>query len=214
MYTQVRETAMGTKFAPTYATLVLAYLEEKLYSKIEIKFGKEFAVYIKVNWKRFSDDCFVFWIKGEKSLKTFHSILNELHPYVTFTLEYSEEKLTFLDVFLLQFNNRIIPDIYTKETDSKQYLNFHSYHPKHTKISIPYNLVRRICTIVSDQNIQKTLLSELRKHNYPDTVISEGISKATSVPRNLLLTPSVKKRKKYFHMFQHLIQKIKKCLEF
>ena len=31
MYTQVRGTAMGTKFAPTYATLVLAYLEEKLY---------------------------------------------------------------------------------------------------------------------------------------------------------------------------------------
>ena len=29
MYTQVRGTAMGTKFAPTYATLVLAYPEEK-----------------------------------------------------------------------------------------------------------------------------------------------------------------------------------------
>ena len=29
-YNQIRGTAMGTKFAPTYATLVLAYLEEKL----------------------------------------------------------------------------------------------------------------------------------------------------------------------------------------
>ena len=37
MYTQVRGTAMGTKFAPTYATLVLAYLEEKLYVQTEIK---------------------------------------------------------------------------------------------------------------------------------------------------------------------------------
>ena len=40
MYTQVRGTAMGTKFAPTFATLVLAYLEEKLYVQAEIKYGK------------------------------------------------------------------------------------------------------------------------------------------------------------------------------
>ena len=40
MYTQVRGTAMGTKFAPTYATLVLAYLEEKLYVQTKIKYGK------------------------------------------------------------------------------------------------------------------------------------------------------------------------------
>ena len=50
---QVRGTAMGTKFAPTYATLVLAYLEEMLYVQTEIKYGKEFARYIKNNWKRF-----------------------------------------------------------------------------------------------------------------------------------------------------------------
>ena len=45
MYTQVRSTAMGTKFAPTYATLVLAHLEEKLYVQTEIKFDKDFARY-------------------------------------------------------------------------------------------------------------------------------------------------------------------------
>ena len=65
---------MGTKFAPTYATLVLAYLEEKLYSEIETKFGKEFAIFIKENWKRFLDDCFVFWTKSKDDLKTFHLI--------------------------------------------------------------------------------------------------------------------------------------------
>ena len=49
MYTQVRDTAMGTQFAPSYATLVLAYLDEKLYVQTEIKFGKELARYIKDN---------------------------------------------------------------------------------------------------------------------------------------------------------------------
>ena len=128
MYTHVRGTAIGTKFAPTYSTLVLAYLEEKLFSEVEIQFGKEFAIYIKENWKRFLDDCFIFWTKGEDDLEIFHSILNNLHPNLTFTIEQSDEKLPFLDVLLLKNGNRIITDIYFKETDSKQYLNFHSCH--------------------------------------------------------------------------------------
>ena len=189
-------TAIGTKFAPTYSTLVLAYLEEKLFSEVEIQFGKEFAIYIKENWKRFLDDCFIFWTKGEGDLENFHSILNNLHPNLTFTIEQSDEKLPFLDVLLLKYGNRIITDIYFKETDSKQYLNFHSCHPKHTKTSIPYNLARRICTIVSDKDTQQKRLLELRislqKRNYPNTVINEGFKKATSIPRNLLLTTKEK----------------------
>ena len=196
MYTQVRGTAIGTKFAPTYSTLVLAYLEEKLFSEVEVQFEKEFAIYIKEKWKRFLDDCFIFWTKGEGDLENFHSILNNLHPNLTFTIEQSDEKLPFLDVLLLKYGNRIITDIYFKETDSKQYLNFHSCHPKHTKTSIPYNLARRICTIVSDKNTQQKWLLELRislqKRNYPDTVINEGFKKATSIPRNLLLTTKEK----------------------
>ena len=82
MYTQVRSTARGTKFAPTYATLVLADIEEKLYVQTEIKYGKEFARYIKDNWKRFLDDCFILWTKGEENLKTFHSVLNDLHSFI------------------------------------------------------------------------------------------------------------------------------------
>ena len=139
----------------------------------------------------------MFWTKGKDYLETFHLILNQLHPNLTFTMEYSEEKLPFLDILLLKYNNRILTDIYSKETNSKQYLNFPSCHPKHTKTSIPYNLARRICTIVSDQDTQQRRLSELRislqKRNYPDTVITEGFKKATSIPQNLLLTTSEKK---------------------
>ena len=34
-YRQIKGTAMGTKFAPIYATLAIAYLEEKLYEKVD-----------------------------------------------------------------------------------------------------------------------------------------------------------------------------------
>ena len=39
-YLQIKGCAMGTKLAPTYATLVMAYLELRLYDKVEEKFVK------------------------------------------------------------------------------------------------------------------------------------------------------------------------------
>ena len=59
-FNQTKGTAMGTKVAPTYATLVLGYLEEKLYDLIKQQNGDQLADYVKTNWKRFLDDCFIF----------------------------------------------------------------------------------------------------------------------------------------------------------
>ena len=42
---------MGTKFAPVYATLVLAYLEEKKYEKSEAEFSETFRLYLGTNFK-------------------------------------------------------------------------------------------------------------------------------------------------------------------
>ena len=47
---------MGTKFAPVYATLVSAYLEEKMYEKSEEDFNQTFRSYLETNFKRFLDD--------------------------------------------------------------------------------------------------------------------------------------------------------------
>ena len=69
-YNQIRGTAMGTKFAPTYATLVLAYLEEKLYTRLE-DVNKDLAEYVKGNWKRFLDDCFIILVNSEENLLNF-----------------------------------------------------------------------------------------------------------------------------------------------
>ena len=60
-YRQEKGTAMGTKFAPVYATLTIGYLEEKLYTIIETNYDTEFQRYLKKYWKRFLDDCFVPW---------------------------------------------------------------------------------------------------------------------------------------------------------
>ena len=48
-YYQQKDTAMGTKVAPTYATLVLVYLEELMYEKITQEKGHNFGQYIIEN---------------------------------------------------------------------------------------------------------------------------------------------------------------------
>lgn len=86
-YLQIRGTALGTKFAPTYATLVMGFLEQNLYQKIEKTLGIEMAKYIENSWYRFLDDCFIIWTKTDQNLKTFSGILNDLHPAINFTSE-------------------------------------------------------------------------------------------------------------------------------
>ena len=44
-FNHVKGTAMGTKCAPTYATLVVGFLEEKMYDVIEENFSREFREY-------------------------------------------------------------------------------------------------------------------------------------------------------------------------
>lgn len=197
-YHQNRGTAMGTKVAPTYATLVMGYFEELLYSEISRSFDHAFTDYIKKNWKRFLDDCFVFWIKSVDDLKNFHSILNSIHASIQFTIETGTTKLPFLDILILKHGTDIITDIYYKNTDTHQYLTFDSCHPSHTKRNIPFNIARRICTIVSDKSIREERLSELQlyllKQNYPTHLIEEAISKSSQIPQNELRQPKTKNK--------------------
>ena len=161
-FLQTKGTAMGTKFAPIYATLVLAYLEVKLYEQVEKEFDSNFRKYIEDNFKRFLDDCFIIFTRSDEELKKFHNLLNTLHLSIKFTIEKSRSRLSFLDTLVTIHNRQLHTDIYYKPTDSNQYLLYTSCHPKHTRNSIPYNLARRLKMIVSDENILITRLEELK----------------------------------------------------
>ena len=83
-YRQLQGTAMGTKMAPTYATLVMGYLEANLYRKYKETFGKiEAEEFIKI-FKRFLDDCFLFWKRSIEDLHKFQNIINNLHEKIYF----------------------------------------------------------------------------------------------------------------------------------
>ena len=80
---------MGTKMARSYATLVLGYLENELYSQVSNKMGEEISHYVYANWIRFLDDCYINWPYSEDKLKELHDILNSLDDGIQLSAETS-----------------------------------------------------------------------------------------------------------------------------
>ena len=85
---------MGSNFAIIYATIVLAYLEEKMYEQSEKEFDLDFRKYIETNFERFLDDCFFIFIRTEQQLMKFFNLLNSHHPEKN-TLDNSRTRLPF-----------------------------------------------------------------------------------------------------------------------
>ena len=86
---QLRGTAIGTKFAPSYAMVFLADHEERILEDIELQ---------PRIWWRYIDETFFIWEHGEYYLKQFIETLNACHPTIKFTAEWSKEEINFLDV--------------------------------------------------------------------------------------------------------------------
>ena len=136
---QKRGTAIGTKFVPAYSILFTAELEEEILSEIELK------PYL---WWRYIDDIFFLWEHGEEKLKKLIEYLNEKHPTIKFTTEWSQTSINFLDVSVSFTDGKITTHLYVKATDSHQYLHSSSCHPYHCKKGIPYSQdlrLNRIC---------------------------------------------------------------------
>ena len=84
------------------------------------------------DWKRYRDD--TLDIKEnctEEELEVFTDYLNQnlLKDKIVFDMENSRENLPFLDVNIRLKEGYLIPEIYSKPTDSHEYLNPASCHP-------------------------------------------------------------------------------------
>ena len=120
---------MGTKMAPSYANIFMRKLEKHLL---------ESSIERLLSWYRFIDDVDMKWTQSDEELQNFLSCANNLHPSIKFTHEISNTTISFLDI------SSSLSDLYSKPTDTNQYILPSSCHPPHVTKSIPYSQALRI----------------------------------------------------------------------
>ena len=97
--------------------------------------------------------------------------------------DYSTSKVSFLDVSIIKDEGSdVYTDVYSKPTDTHQYLDFKSCHLRHVKETIPYGQalrLRRICILdnIFDEQI-KELKRNLDKKGFKKDKISVQCKKA------------------------------------
>jgi hypothetical protein len=186
-------TAMGTVMAPPYACLAIGYLEETKLEPIILPqyFTREDCALIMELLLRYIDDGFIPW-PTRLNRQSFVDAINSLHPSIRWTVEESRKVienglttqfLNFLDVMTILYSTGVIgTDIFYKETNSHDYLNYFSHHPTHTKNNIVFGLAKKIVEFVSSYETEELRLKELEGYliacDYPPQVVKKGIHNA------------------------------------
>ena len=93
------------------------------------------------------------WTEGLENLKEFFGSLNNVHPSIKFTIEYSQKEINCLDVLISKNDNKssLVTSSFTKSNDSHQYLHAKSCHRPIYKKSIPYGEAIRMKWICSNE---------------------------------------------------------------
>ena len=188
---QIHGCAMGSHKSPPYASLAIGYIEHKADEIFRETKSVEYADYVKKMLERFLDDVFLKWRMSLGDPKDFFDVLNNIEDKINFTME-SGKRIPFLDVlFILGDDGRLSTDIYYKPTDTHNYVQFGSFHPHKTLTNIPFTLARRVCIIVSDDDVRDFRYSELKewllRKKYPVEVINSGIERARRLDRKAIL---------------------------
>ena len=190
-FLQTSGTSMGTKMAPSYACLFMGLLEQQLTSS----YPKS-----PLMWIRYIDDIFLIWTHGQEELDRFLEMCNNFHHSIKFTSESSTTEVPFLDVMVSVCDGVLQTDLYSKPTDSHQFLHWTSCHPKHTKRSLPYGLgfrLNRICSTTEKRQLRVSeLTGYLKDRGYSSRLINTQINKALVIPRSEALKPTSNKDKK------------------
>ena len=126
-------------------------------------------------WLRYIDDIFFIWTHSEEQLKEFMRELNSFDSNIKFTYEYSNKRVSFLDLQVNIVENKLIASLFVKPTDRDQYLHYSSGHPEHTKRSIIHSQTLRLKRLCSLEKDFKEKLSEMKswflKRGCPEQII-------------------------------------------
>jgi len=143
---------------------------------------------------RFIDDFFL--IIEDTEIIFFDSYLSNLfvHEDFTFSFEYSNISINFLDVQVSLNNlNELSTSLYRKPMSKHQMLHFNSNHAKHLIKSLPFSQGLRIIRLCSNELDRKTqldiLMEKFRIRMYPTKLLNDCMQKLLLIDRNSLIKP-------------------------
>ena len=133
------------------------------------------------------------WTHGVESPQQFFQHANSCHPDIVFTYVHGRS-VPFLDVQATIRNDLIVTDLYTKPTNTHQYLLPASNHPPHVHKNLPYGLGLRLRAIVSEPETLELRLNELTeflvRRGYSLTAVSSQLDRVRGQSRRSLLESS------------------------
>ena len=105
--------------------------------------------------------------------------------------KYLLDSIEFLDVLVSKDGVGTSTDLFVKDTDTHQYLQFSSCHTFHTKRGIPYGQALRLRRIAFDDTILEGRCVKLEgwlvKRRYPKRMVTDQLGRAKIQDRNALL---------------------------
>ena len=188
-FQQIRGTAMGTRVAPSSACLTMGDLEDTFLTT---------AINKPTLWLRYIDDIFCIWPHSLSQLDEFHQHINSAHPTLKFTYEVSPTSLSFLDTVITLNEGSLSSELYTKPTDTHNYLHYTSCHPINVKKGLPFGQFLRInrnCTQPEKYTKHRdNLKGYLTNRGYPNKLVDTAALKCSNIARNTLLMDTPKTR--------------------
>ena len=188
LFLQLMGTAMGTKMAPNYANIFMGEFEKQAIANYHLK---------PLVWLRFIDDVFMIWTHGQEELDKFVQYLNQIKPSIKFTCEQSLTQVCFLDTWVVRdVDNTLYTKVYSKPTDTFDYLKYESSHPSHCKSAGPKaQLLRVRRNSTKDVDFLKTALTTIahyHRRGYPSSVTTKALLEVKKLSQADCLQPKPK----------------------
>jgi len=182
-YNQGKGTAIGASVSVAIAEIFVHASIEKRRQNLD----KQPAVFY-----RYIDDIFGIFTGTEAELLEYHQELNNIHPDLNFTVEYSKKELPFLDTMVyLDAEGKVQTSVYHKPSNTHQYLHFQSCHPPSLKRSLPYSQALRIKRIVSEphklEEALKDMVSFFTKRGYCKRTLGSALKRLKEANRETIL---------------------------
>ncbi|XP_075448365.1 uncharacterized protein LOC142490239 [Ascaphus truei] len=188
-YLQICGTAMGTRFAPSYANLYMGLWEDThVWGNAGLGAGL-------VYYGRFIDDLIFIWDGEQEALSEILTAFNDNQMDLRFTFDINKYSINFLDLELMVNNkNEIVTKTFFKKVSTNAYLHFNSNHYHKWLENVPrgqFLRIRRNCSLDSDYLAQgDALVKKFVDKGYNHHKVLETFKQVGKLDRQELLDQS------------------------